>query len=308
MRDLFDEISIGDLTILSDLPNFNSLRAFARSRNAKLSNVSRLLKRLEDKFGAPLIGRSASGIRLTPFGTGVCQNATEVLLHFRKFADFGKNRPKRKTTKLFTLASEGFLNMCFGPFLVKATQSEDKNYGMRFLDITRDEMILAAKSGALDLVLDIGEIDLGKNWTTHLVGDLYWDFFCAQSHPLLSKESITADQLSDYAVITETYWDGTKVSTRENVFPPGFPLQMGKYESETAVTAIAIASVSDCIAYIPQITVPQMRKNRVVPLNIRNVNRVSHPLYLSVEVDKLTKHFSDKLFRTLTSALSSLSE
>ncbi len=302
----FHDLTIGDLRLLSDLPHFTSLRAFARSRQTQLSQISRLIKKLETTFGSDIVDRSPSGIGLTQFGKEICARAAEVSIEFRKFSDVGYRAGGRSKYKIYSLASQGFINFIFSPLLVALTQKEKPSTALRFLDLSADEMVLAAKSGAIDIILNIGEIDLGKNWSSHYLGDLGWRLYVRPGHPLLKHSDLRNESLKDYIIITETLWDGFKINTNEGFFPSKYMLKVGGYESETAITAVGIASASDHLAYVPEILVSYLGVNRLTGLDIPGFKPVAHPLYLSVEINSIPQKFLGRMIAELRAAIPSL--
>jgi DNA-binding transcriptional LysR family regulator len=301
---LFEEFTIGEIALLADLPHFNSLRTFARSRNSQLSQFSRLMKKLERAFAAPLIERSPSGIRLTQFGKVVCARATDVMAEFQSLAEAGKNRPNRKKEKILTLGSQGFLNLAFAPAFVRAAEAQNSSFGVRFLDLSHDETLVAASAGSLDIILNIEEMALGKAWSSTQVGELDWRLYCRSNHPLLTQKSLAQRDLDNYAIITESYWDGTKVNTNESVFPRSMPLKVGAYESETAATALGIAASSDYLAYVPDIVALALRPNQVSALVISDVQPTRYPLHISFAIDRVSKRFSERAQQEIRTTLS----
>jgi LysR family nitrogen assimilation transcriptional regulator len=79
-------LDLKDLKALLVVGRDGSITGAARTLNISQPDLSRLLQRLEDKLGQPLLVRHARGVRLTPAGAILAESAEKALSLLREAA------------------------------------------------------------------------------------------------------------------------------------------------------------------------------------------------------------------------------
>lgn len=291
----FEKLTLREIKLMSDLPRFNSLRSLARSTARSIGSVSKTVKRCEELLHRPIISRSKSGYTLTEKGEQVTHVAERMLRQVNGLINHSQEK-----TPILTLGTRGYLSTCLGAELILFFQSFSPNKRfLRFIDLSPREVMDAARSSCLDLAINVGQLDMGKDWEQAYVGELTYDLYVAQHHPLPDRVSLK--DIRPYRFFRGAFWDRTHVldggveSTLDSEVQPRFG-----HQSTTAFTAIEIIKSSEQIGCLPTLCVQRLDGDRRLRrLEVDSLSLGAKPIYLCVHKDRVAK----SLFQSLTSML-----
>ncbi|MBK7655593.1 MAG: LysR family transcriptional regulator [Betaproteobacteria bacterium] len=81
------DLSLDDLRLFCRVARLGTLSAVARERNVPVSQISRMLQRIEAAYGVRLVHRSTHGLSLTPEGERFHESAERVVLELESLGD-----------------------------------------------------------------------------------------------------------------------------------------------------------------------------------------------------------------------------
>ena len=285
-------ISVRDLMLLAELRNHSSLRNLARKEGLAPPHVSKMLRSLEDALGFELVLRSASGFTLTDAGRHASESAARILESLGTL----KRRPegaKAAYSRYVRFGSRGFLNSMVAPAIAKRCERERPEMGFSFVDLSPGEKLEAARREAVDVLLAVEDLQLGKNWETLEAGRMTWGLFASASHKLARQAAAggtPADVscLAGERILRGTWWDGSSVITGDDFIPLPDHLKGRGFNVQTAYAALGIAARTAQMAYVPRLVAAvAVGTGAVVEIPLTGFEPVAQPLYLSVSKDRL---------------------
>ncbi len=107
----FEDLKLRDLKLISELPHHKSLRELSRHLKIEPQNLSKIIKRIEDVCGQPLLIRNHTGYVTTPEAEDIIKRACQIVPLF--------DEKKEKNLIEYTICSRVFTNLCFAPLLSK---------------------------------------------------------------------------------------------------------------------------------------------------------------------------------------------
>lgn len=301
-----EDISVRELKLLSELPYYESLRALARSKGYQPAHISKLVRSIENKLQVQVLKRSTLGIVLTQQGAKLAQEASAIVVQVLKLAsmDLLGSVPDFKT--ILTWGSRGFLNTLLSPVLGFLFQSEFPEYGLRMIDLSPDETILTARTSHVDVALNLGELDLGRNFIQAEVGQLRWGLFARKEHALRSP--VSQRELSNFRIVQSAHWNGKSIVSSNNLLKVDDRYKRAGHEVQTAWTALALIQSTDYLAYIPRaVAAKAVREGLLREIEVKEAPLVSHPLYLAVHRDNIKRGMYLRIHKTVADFMQSLS-
>lgn len=301
MIDSFKQFSVYELSLLAELPRYDSLRHLARAKGLSVTKLSRLVKVFEERLGFSVIHRSAMGISLTPEGQKVFKQVQNAVASIDSIELARASPHPERIEKYFSFGGRGFLNVALASVIHDAVHGVDPSIGLRFIDLSPEETVECAMSSSLDFALSLEPIDLGKNWFAIPVGSLVWRVYAGQNHPLFQRSS--SQDLKSYRVIHQSYWNGEMIVTGPPVIKNRDLLKVG-HGAQTALTALALVLESGELAALPSVIAdPYLKRHELVEIELDENMRTQ--VFLQVRQDvpincfnSVRRAIEDKLSRT----------
>ncbi len=249
-RENIMHLSMSDLSLLSQISSHNSFRSLARLSHVSVSQISKSFEKLENALRQNLAKRSPTGFLLTAEGVHAATIAREVLALMDQMLEIW-NSDNKKSSSCLTLGSRGFINAHVAPFLVNLFDKEFPDVGLRFLDFSPEELLLAAFRSAVDFAITLENVSLGERYVSVDLGLTSWVLVARAGHPIL--QNCIESELKKYPFIRSSYWNGRELISSIDPFPkvPKFFL----HESQTAATTVPILLNSNGLSYLPKISV-----------------------------------------------------
>ena len=293
-----NDISLGDLTLLSELPRYDSMRAWASKNRLTPISASRLIKRVETALGVSIVKRSNVGITITPEGQQIAKKAAQLVALAMDLNDVSAASSVAPFARTFVFASRGFLNAELAGVVADAFQAADNNYGVRFVDLSPEETIDAMKASFVDFSLNLEELTLGKTWQTKPIGQISWALYGRKQHPLSYGGSVA--DLAKYRLGHHAYWNGQSIVSNEGEMNKPLGVTHRGFGAQTAFSALSICSRTDQVVFVPRVAAKLWVDLGVVEeLKISGVKPLSLPVRLSVESTKVPA----PLFKNVTARL-----
>lgn len=169
----FDDVTVGEISLLAELPQHSSLRALARARGLDPVKVTRVIQGLEGKLGVKLVQRSNLGIQLTQEGEQLASRAGGLLPNLRDFEKARSGGPLQSYRQTLTVGSRGFLNVFLAGAVLQAINGRGaQERGLTFVDLSPDDAAEAARKGFLDICIGFEASPLGATWEFASAGHL----------------------------------------------------------------------------------------------------------------------------------------
>jgi DNA-binding transcriptional LysR family regulator len=296
-------LSFKDLELLADLPRFSSLRALARSKNLEAAFVTRTIQKLELNLNCVLLERTTSGSQMTTEGKRLALVANELLEKSQNL--FSSNL--KTQSHLITIGTRGFLNFAFSELYTKLFEknSHKKDFSLRLLDLNPEELKVAEHKRLIQAAIYLGEMDWTSAWHTEYVGNLYWNLFVRDSHPIIKKHNLKIEDFSDLEFIAPSYWMGAEIKDGEDGFPIPIKNRIVKFYCQSAMNGLEIARHTNYVLFAPAIlTEHQAKMDKLKILQLPGTENCYQKVHLAVRQDAIPKWFLEKLKQGIKTILS----
>lgn len=182
--------------------NVAELRSFAATAERLAltpSAVSQLVSELEDALGFKLFERSTRRVDITSAGREFLASAESVLKHLR-MAQSAASDVRNRAAGIVRIAAPLVVASVILPKTIKAyTQTRPKVH-IRIRDVPVEKLVDAVASGDADLALGPDRV-CGDDIVRTQLFESPWVLWCAPTHPLAHKRSVTWEQLHAYPLV-----------------------------------------------------------------------------------------------------------
>lgn len=285
------DLTLFEMKLLVELDRTKSIRELARREGQLPSQVSKAIKRLEQKTGRKLIERSVQGVVLTVDGHESLPVFRGILEKAECLEDKNRNV---KTPTLVGVGSTSFLiNHLLVPVLATLKPADVR---FRFLEITPDLFTSAGLRHAFEMAFHYGKIEWPGTWHQEKVGDSNWNLCCRKGHPLLSRKNLQLKDVLQFPFVIPSYWTQEGFALGNDGCPIPLSKRIKGDETATAEAAMAIVRRTDQIAYLPDILIRNYEElGEVQTLKVKGGSGDPRPLYIAVRSDLI----SEKLFQEI---------
>jgi DNA-binding transcriptional LysR family regulator len=293
-----NDLTFGSIALLARLPSTSSIRVLAQSLRIEASTVSRNIKALEETLGVRLVNRSSRGITPTAEGKILGQKAAEICEALRELKT-QPNSALRPYKQFLNLGSRGFVNTFIAPILCKGLLSSTANHdlGLRFIDMSPQESIQAAKVSAVDMLVVFEKLNLGNAWETFEVGQIEWGLFASKENPIVnsgSKVDLMATRVGHHCS-----FDGHNLVLNDGLLYDTKGCRQYGHGAQSAQTALAIASATDQLACVPKIVALTLaRHSSVIEVPVEDL-AIFTTVYLCINKERVNQ----LIFRRVDSIL-----
>jgi DNA-binding transcriptional LysR family regulator len=296
-----DELSIKDFRVLAELPHHPSLRSLARSLHLEAQHLSKIVKSIETKLGQKLLLRSPQGISPTAQAIEWCGVAERVLVGLKTSDEASTRKAKQKVNQL-TIVSRVFMNTYCSPIIAQMIEREMPQFSLRFVDASPRKKEEWARQGLAELILSIGQLDLGKMWEGQECGKIDWNFYSRTNHPIGSQTTI--EKMQEYPIIGHAYIDEKRLIETNRMSTAKVKSHSTGFMAETTITCMNIAASTNQITYLPElITRDSIKAGRLQRLHVRDLASHSQKVFLYAHLDKVQRSFYHRLINQLSSHL-----
>ncbi|MGZ3721755.1 MAG: LysR family transcriptional regulator [Bdellovibrionales bacterium] len=289
------ELTLYEIDLLVELVKTKSIRELARRQEVTPSQISKALRKLEQKAKARLVERSVHGVVLTHEGLRILPIFKEILA---KAEPLGENVTGTQSSVLAIGSTSFLVNHLLIPALSETSLHETLR--LRFLEISPDQFTNAGLRNAFEIAFHFGKLSWPGTWHQEKIGDVGWSLCCGKNHPL-TKKTVTEREALKWKFIIPSYWTQEGFALGNDGCPIPIQKRLKGHETSTAEGAMALVKSTDQIAYLPNILIRSFESSgEVKRLEIRGWDEV-RPLFLTVRSDLV----SEKQLKLISQAVKS---
>ena len=301
----FNNLSVGDLEILAQLPKMTSIRSFAQNLDMTPSFLSKKIRKLEEILKIKLINRSAKGITTTKDSMHVILLAREVLEKIEQMRNTKSSKQEEtENIQTLTIGTRGFLNAGFIPNIIEQFNHSSQKIKFQFIDMSPDDQLNSSKSNEIDIFISLKNINFGEAWITEKVGSINWGIYAGKGHPLTKAQNLDIEKILIYPFTRPTYWDGSSLMTISDSIPlkQSHKIKYG-HGIQNTQAAIAIVTNTQHLTYIPTVAAKRSTElGEIMEINLEDLEKKEDQLFISVHSDRV----SNLVYNDLKNAISKL--
>ena len=295
----FRDLTINDLYIVSQLPNFRSIRALANHISISAPAVSKKINSIEKKLDFNLIKRSSTGISITNEGLLGAKWANEIISKTSSLPSKLKNLNSKQH---LIIGSRGFLIASLLPSIVS---SFDEKYKLSFIDLSPVDTMKLMQNQQIDISITLDKKSLGENWESFYIGELVWELMASSQNRI--PKNIELIDLDKYQIAHSTFYDGQTVIQGEDFLKIPQKYKSHGHGIQNTFSAINLAIHSKQLVYVPKLAALEaLNTNKLKIINLKHVKRTSNPIYLNINIDKVSKNSLDLLIKNLEDFLTKI--
>jgi DNA-binding transcriptional LysR family regulator len=300
-RDPLRALTIEELALLAELPRYSSLRLWAAKHGITPIAASRVLKKIERGLGLEIVTRSNLGVSMTAEGEKAAKKAASVVHAANELRDVSQADELANFERTFVFGSRGFLNTAVAGEVSRALSLLDESYGIRFVDLSPEETMDAARAGVLDFSLSLEDVALGKAWEAKNVGAISWGLYARRAHPLLT--STKASDFLRWRLGHHAYWNGKRIVSNDGEVNSLTGSPCTGFGAQTASTALSLCAATDQLAHVPRIAaLPWVNAGVIEEIHVPR----SKPMWIDVMLSTETSRVPQNVNRAIIGSLKKL--
>ena len=161
------DLSLDDLRLFCRVARLGTLSAVARERNVPVSQISRMLQRMEAAYGVRLVHRSTHGLSLTPEGERCHTSAERVVQELEELGDDLQGFQQTASGLVRVSASASVAELVILPSLASLIE---RHPGLR-LDLRVNDQVVDMAHEGIDIAIRTGE-PTSDQWVLRRLGTL----------------------------------------------------------------------------------------------------------------------------------------
>ncbi|KRD15791.1 LysR family transcriptional regulator [Acidovorax sp. Root267] len=279
------------------------LRSFAATADRVAltpSAVSQLVSELEDALGFKLFERSTRRVDITSAGREFLASAESVLKHLR-MAQTAASDVRNRAAGIVRIAAPLVVASVILPKAIKAYVQKRPKVRIHIRDVPVEKLVDAVASGDADLALGPDRA-CGDDVTRIQLFESPWVLWCAPTHPLAHKRSVTWDQLHAYPLVAAGRDHERSVAQMHTGLPSGqrvTPVEI--VDNISTAMGLAAADVAATLApdYVGALAKPLgLVRRRILSPEVMRYVCLYSPARRATS--PAAEGFSDHLVKTLT--------
>jgi DNA-binding transcriptional LysR family regulator len=276
-------LTLYEIDLLVELVKTKSIRELARRQDVTPSQISKALRKLEQKAKARLVERSVHGVVLTHEGLRILPVFKDIL---ERAEPLGENTAGSPASVLGIGSTSFLVNHLLIPTLSEGELPA--NLRLRFLEIAPDQFTTAGLRNAFEVAFHFGKLSWPGTWHQEKLGDMGWSLCCRADHPL-AKKTVNEREALKYKFVVPSYWTQEGFALGNDGCPVSMQKRLKGHETSTAEGAMALVRATDQIAYLPEILIRTYASSgEVKRLEVRGWEE-TRPLYLTVRADLVSE-------------------
>jgi DNA-binding transcriptional LysR family regulator len=282
------ELHLADLSTFLAVVRAGSISSAARGLVVTPSQVSKAVARLEKRFGAHLLQRSARGVRVSDAGQSLALQF-EALLERANSLGVGRGRSE------LTLVASAFLNAFFVPELTAALPE----LRLHVIDQPPGTAAVDASTPLFDVALTTRGERFPGSWFRERVGWIRRALFASPDLAKRLGPRPAIEELRATPFIGPIYGFRDQVVLGDDACP--LPARERRFEQRTQTVALALdlAATTHHLVFAPTISArEQVARGRLVEISVGGWN-VREPLWLICHEERVLKREQRALRTTL---------
>lgn len=278
------DVRVSDVMTFLSVRTHGSVTAAARSAGRTPSQVSKAVSRLERQLGERLLARSGRAVTLTPAAYRIMpllNTAVDALVRARRGTH---------AIREVTVVAPSYLLNDFVPSVARHVET----LRVRGVQMAPGAIRAQASLRQFEVALSTGAAAFRDSWRVEPVGQLYSGLFAS---PSLARKltPLTLETVRQFPFITPVSLVSGQWEPMDDECPLAVGDRRGGHEAPTVALALAIAAETEHLVFGPRLAARDyLQTRRLVELRMPHWN-VSAPVFLAVDVDRITANELRKL-------------
>jgi len=287
------KINIGELELFLEVAKLGSLREVARSKKMQPAQLSRTLKRLEQRIGKTLFERSHRGLILTPQGLKLRKNVEEVLNLLD--VNIEEDSSLENEVSLPGIGAPTFLleNLVI-PTLSKLHLGE-LIHKSKLVSLPNDRLILSGLRGIIKIAFHAEKLDWPDTWYSEKIGSISSKLYGSRTY--FKKSSLSESEAMNEKYIYPIHW--SPEGLREGV--DSCPINLRNRKKSIGVSSAQMAKdllhTHRSLSYLPTNLIFDSDKD-IIEIDVKGWKKTNHPVFISAQIDSINKRMFNKLVKT----------
>jgi DNA-binding transcriptional LysR family regulator len=299
-HDLLPDLRLADILAYLAVRRAGSVTGAARELNVTPSQVSKAVSRLERQLSIRLLARGARGVSLTEAGLRILPHLEEITARLRLLAANDEEQPKRAE---LTVAAPSYLHALFLPRIAEKLP----DLRLRGLELAPALVRVYAAENLFDLTLTVRLERLPAGWVSVPAGETRRSLF---GSPRLVKQlgpqPIAVEALAGIPFISPVYSVNGQFVTVDDECPLAQHERTRGHEAQTIGLALELAARADQLVFGPAIAAQRYLELGVLAeVKVRGW-RVSEPLYVACNGDRVLAPVQKAIVRTVRETLAAV--
>lgn len=287
MKGSYFDLKLSEFRLLVLLSETHSIRELARRENIQPSQVSKAIKKIEEKLQTQILQRSALRVSFTLEGMELLKIAKGILEASKGLLP--KKNLSALNSPIVTLSSLSFFNQFLIPGCINSMRKRNSNLRVRVLEIASKDLIVSGIKGYFEMSLHIGKLDWPRTWVSKEVGKMHSGLYVRADHKLQTDCS-ESDLLNERFVIP-LRWTNNGIQTGEDNCPLPMSQRLHGDGAESAGVALSLIQHTDQLAYLPYIVAKELLNKKIIKqINVKEWSSDTKSLFLSVHSEKVSQN------------------
>lgn len=257
-------LSLDDLRLFCRVARLGTLSAVARERNVPVSQISRMLQRIEAGYVVRLVHRSTHGLSLSPEGQRFLESAERVVLELEALGDDLHGFQQTVSGLVRVAASASVAEQVIVPSL----SSLMARYPALRVDLRVNDQVIDMASEGIDIAIRTGE-PTSDQWVMRRLGQLNRCLYASPGYLQLHGTPDNVPALETHALIAHSVHSQLNRWTLNNGSCVHHLQATGALMSDNSATLVSMALAGLGIARLPSVVgqplVTQGRLCEVMP-------------------------------------------
>jgi len=288
-----DQLKVSELKCFLEVAQDLSIRKVARNLDYSPAYVSKAVSKVEKQLEIKLFERSQQGLLLTSKGKEIFKELRDIVQGLEKL----QKKDSDKSMEMLTIASTSYMSQLFLSKIFKKYLDKEEDvssHRLRFVDVIPDQMVSMGLRSSFELCFHTGKLNWPSTWTSKKLGNIQWVLVCRKDHPLKKKNNM--ENVLQYSFVIPSYYSAEGFRFGNDLFPVSIKKRNVGSESSTAITALSLVEQSNQLCFVPSIICEEkLSLNKIKIIEIKEMKKVSLPVYLSVKSDRVKKKFFDNI-------------
>ena len=296
-------LTLQELECFLRVARIGSIREVARILSMETAQLSRMIKRLEERLAVRLFDRSARGLSLTPLGREVFVSAERIWMELEHISSV-RVAKKAKSATAFTIDGIGAAPY-LTQFVIAPAFATLQESGLlqkaRVAELPVERLVLSGLSGHIDVAVHTGELGFPKTWLTEKIGVIAWRLYGSSKR--FSGAKLSKGDLEKLSFVYPVFWSQEGLRDGDRDFPHA-PVVRDKCIGVTsAFAAVELIRTTGLVSYLPEIVVERLGADDVRRLHIEDEVVMKDDLWMSFRADALTKRTVTSLLKAMRNVL-----
>lgn len=242
------DLSLDDLRLFCRVARLGTLSAVARERNVPVSQISRMLQRIEAAYGVRLVHRSTHGLSLTPEGERFHESAERVVLELEALGDDLQGFQQTVSGLVRVAASASVAELVIVPSLASLMA---RHPALR-IDLRVNDQVVDMAHEGIDIAIRTGE-PTSDQWVMRRLGQLSRRLYASPGYLQQHGAPDSVLTLEQHRLITHSVQPNINRWALNNGTQVQHVHAVGPLMTDNSATMVAMAIAGLGIARLPSV-------------------------------------------------------